>query len=231
MMVVIAFWLVLYLLVIQFTSIDSLQPYQEVQKWLVGSFSNARQAERAARANKPTAALGGHELVSCTIDRHPVDSDVLIAQFRYGTDASVLPYRYRFYVFPPLEQFGEKDVRMHLYKPSQQALQLLQQNNYQVEKYVPRLSECEALRGCEVSWSAKTTLLGVRLYRGHLVQGEVRLPSQSNPNEEIVVRDDLWLWPGEFRTNDQVSDSRGKRLFGNPNNEPYRFIKHSSPHR
>eukprot|EP01039_Chlorochromonas_danica_P001789 gene1788-1955_t len=127
--------------------------------------------------------------------------------------------------------FREKDVRMHLYKPGQQAQQLLQENDYKLGTYVPRLSECEALRGCEVSWTAKTTLLGVRLYRGHLVLGEVRLPSQSNPNEEILVRDDLWLWPGEFWTNDQVFDSRGKRLLGNPNNEPYRFIKLISPHR
>lgn len=223
----IIYCLVLCLSVVGCFGGERVQAYKQIQQWMLGDYSNILQAKQDADAKKPTAAAGGHEHVTCIIERHNEAEDTLVAQFRFGADIATPPFRYRHYVFSPSTSSPHDTGKMKLYKPGAKAMERLRQVGFKGDLYMPRLSECEELMGCDIEWSLQRPLLGLRpsFYLGKLIGGICKLPSQSDPNEIITVKDELKLWNNRLWINDRVYSSAGKLIIGNRDGIPYKFNK------
>ncbi|RYH22505.1 hypothetical protein EON65_19060 [archaeon] len=206
---------------------ERVQAYKQIQHWMLGQYSNILQSSQDAKDKKPTAAEGGHEHVTCIIEKHPEAEDTLVAQFRFGADINTPPFRYRHYVFSPAKSSPHTTTRMKLYKPSAKSMEKLRQVGFRGDLYMPSLIDCEELLGCDIQWSLQRPFLDLQpsFYLGKLINGLCKLPSQNDPNEIITVKDELKLWSNRLWINDQVYSSSGKLIIGNSVGIPYKFDK------
>eukprot|EP01031_Cornospumella_fuschlensis_P037975 gene37975-46133_t len=207
---------------------EQVQAYKQIQQWMLGHYSNVLQSSLDAQAKKPTAAEGGHEHVTCIIEKNSVAEDTLVAQFRFGADRSTPPFRYRHYVFSPVNESNLHTVaRMKLFKPKAKVMEKLKQVGFNGDLYMPCPEDCEELVGTDIEWTLQRPLFGLLppFYLGKLVNGVCKLPSQNDPNEMITVKDELKLWRKRLWINDRVYSSSGKLIIGNRDGIPYKFDK------
>ena len=85
---------------------------------------------------------------------------------------------------------------------------------------LPDISEFEYLDGCDVIWKKQLSS-----YQGLLVNGECKLCSLTNPNLQLVIKDELKLRKNELWINDRVYTSEGKQIIGNKDGIPYKMEK------
>jgi hypothetical protein len=57
------------------------------------------------------------------------------------------------------------------------------------------------------------------------MNGECKLCSLTDPNLELVIKDELKLWKNELWINDRVFTLDGKQLIGNKDGIPYKMRK------
>jgi CpeT/CpcT family (DUF1001) len=190
----------------------------ECRNWITGLYDNKKQAASGAAAGKFTAADGGHEYVSARIAPHPVIGNVVIASYYFDNDISKT-FRYRFYEFV---KDDSKDIIMKLHRPLLATEEKLKYLSYKIpEKSLPDLStDFEYLAGCDVVWRKTNSC-----YKGTLINGECKLCSLTNPDIELVIKDELKLWKNALWINDRVYTAAGKQIIGNRDGIPYKMEK------
>lgn len=184
---------------------------------LLGRFDNREQAQLAAQAGTPTAALGGHEHVTFTGTPHPRHRDLLFASYCFA-DKPNQPFRFRLYKFP-IEQESDEQLRMHIYKPSAACAQALQKNGFDLNVFLPEPSDFELLPGCDVVWRAVSAPR--EGHHGELATGHAYIPSAADPQVRLLVKDSLFVFADEIQINDQVFTMDGRQIIGNVNGVPY----------
>jgi hypothetical protein len=170
---------------------------------------------------------GGHELVNVVIDKHPYESNLLVAAFRFGTETSLEPFRFRYYQFEE-DITNEYDAILTLYRPTKAIEQLLKENRYDLRVFCPLSKDLEKLEKCQVGWKRKFSWKKFQFYYfGELVAGECQLVSQKDPNMMSTSKDELYIFQQELWINDRVYAPDGTLLIGNLENIPYMFDKFS----
>ena len=171
-----------------------------------------------AAMGKYTAQDGGHEFVSAKIINHPVLNNVVIASYFFEEDVSKT-FRYRFYEFM---RDDSKGIIMKLYRPLLPTEEKLKKMGYKVpDASLPDITkDFEYLEGCDVVWKKQLSS-----YQGLLVNGECRLCSLTNPETELLIKDELKLRKNELWINDRVYTSTGKQIIGNKDGIPYKMEK------
>lgn len=199
-------------------------PFAEVRNWITGLYDNRKQSAAGAAKGKFTAQDGGHEYVSARIAPHPVIGNIVIASYYFDNDISKT-FRYRFYEFVKDDINGSKDIIMKLYRPLLATEERLKSMSYKVtDKDLPNIStDFEYLQGCDVEWKKNLSC-----YKGTLVNGECKLCSLTNPDVELVIKDELKLWKNALWINDRVYTAAGKQIIGNKDGIPYKMEKQKS---
>ena len=192
-----------------------------VQSLLTGRFSNAEQAREDALRGKPTALLGGHELVSLDITPHPSEGrTLLMASYRFGESSgspAVPPFRFRYYQFT-------SELYMKIYRPTPSTLVKLKSCLFDMSVFTPSLErDMELVKDCDIQWRALKREEGVG-FEGELAKGEAIIASAENPSLLLRVKDSLLLFPDEIRILDRVySVKDGRLLIGNSEGIPYMY--------
>ena len=208
--------------------------YSSLLEGFAGRFSNDDQAAQARLAGKPTAAEGGHELVSVSIERHPSLSNVLVATYCLGAlgDKGQLPFRFRFYEFvppPPISEEGGVVATMRLHRPLPQTDRELRENSYDVRRYLPDLMTAfEYLEHCDIQWSHVSPGPGAAegYYHGTLVEGQCMVCSQADASVRLLIKDDLRVYRSALWICDRAYTASGKQVIGNTDGVPYKLQKH-----
>jgi hypothetical protein len=197
-----------------------------LQNWIIGDFENTQQAANDKNYGKPTAKDGGHELVGISIVPHPTIENVVIAKYFFNKDEKT-PFRFRLYKFFDNYNNTKYSVTMKIYKPISKTAEHLKKREYNLKNYEPKLNEFEVIENCDLGWK-KEKFLGIfplNNFIGVLVNGEVKVPSQKDPNIILTVRDEIRLWNNKLWLNDQVYTQDGKQIIGNIYGIPYKFVK------
>lgn len=210
--------------------------YSSLLESFIGKFINSEQAAQALLEEKPSAAQGGHELVSVSIARHPSATDVLVAAYSLGAfEDKAPPFRFRYYEFSPssAEAAGEEEcgvvARMRLHRPLPQTELKLKEHSYDVSRYLPDLSTgFEHLQHCDVQWTHVGQSLSdcaAAYYHGTLVEGQCTVCSQADPSVRLLVRDDLRVFEDGLWICDRAYTSSGRQVIGHPDGVPYKLKK------
>lgn len=202
----------------------------EVRTWLIGAYTNEKQATIDFQEGKPTAATGGHELVSAEITPYVVIPGSLLAVYRFGLQKEQKPpFRFRLYQFydDPLQNYH---CIMTLLRPSTTLESLLKSSNYDLNAIPAEDKVFEELVGCEVGWKKKLRFINLlpwkaSKYEGVLICGSCQLQSSRDPSMMITAKDELNLWKRELWVNDRVYSPSGQLLIGNSEGIPYKFQK------
>lgn len=209
----------------------------QVRAWLVGAYTNEKQAVEDAKKGKPTAATGGHELVSAEITPYEAIPGSLLAIYRFGFQREQQPpFRFRLYQFYN-DPYNNYDCIMTLLRPSATLEVLLKSNQYNLNAIPATVQKDNAfveLIGCEVGWKKKHLFNFVPFwkakYEGVLICGSCQLQSSRDPTMMITAKDDLKLWKRELWVNDRVYSPTGELLIGNTEGIPYKFQKEENKH-
>ncbi len=191
------------------------------ESYFEGKFSNEDQANEALSLGKPTAALGGHEFITVTINSHPYINNVRIAAYRIGNNISIPPFRFRFYElsYPSID---DRTVKMKIYRPTKHTEERLLSHKYNIEEYLPSnldASTFEYLDGCDVLWKWHNQ----SHYRGELINKSCIVCSQNDPNIKLLIKDDLHLWKDELWICDKAYTTSGQQIIGNKDGIPYKL--------
>jgi CpeT/CpcT family (DUF1001) len=146
--------------------------------------------------------------------------NVVIASYFFGDDVSKT-FRYRYYEF--VKDSNQNDeIIMKLYRPLLATQENLKYMSYKVpDQSLPKIeTDFEYLAGCDVAWKKNLSC-----YNGILVNGECKLCSLTNPDVELVIKDELKLWKNALWINDRVYTAAGKQIIGNSDGIPYKMEK------
>lgn len=117
---------------------------------------------------------------------------------------------------------NKNEIIMKLYRPLLETENILKSFSYDLpEDYLPDIyRDFEYLNGCDIIWEKKSDC-----YYGRLINDECKLCSLTNPDLELVIKDELKLWKNELWINDRVYTTTGKQIIGNKDGIPYKMKK------
>lgn len=191
------------------------------ESYFEGMFSNEEQATEALLLGKPTAAMGGHEFITVSINSHPYINNVRVAAYRIGNNLRIPPFRFRFYeLFYP--SINDRTVIMKIYRPTRQIEEKLLSYEYNIEEYLPSNLDSdtfEYLDGCDVVWNWHNQ----SHYKGELVNKSCIVCSQHDPSIKLLIKDDLHLWKDELWICDKAYTTSGQQIIGNKDGIPYKL--------
>lgn len=203
-----------------------------VGDWLIGKYDNKIQADNDFLNGKPTAKDGGHEYVEASITKYNMQDHTsqsnLVASYWFGNDPEKVPFRFRLYQLET-DCSGEYIAVMKLYKPTDATNEKLKSVSFDLDKYLPSIDDFELLTGCDVGWSDELSFNGntAPCYKGVLVHGSCTVCSQNDPNLELIIKDELYLWDNTLWINDRVYTKAGQLIIGNTEGVPYKMVKNS----
>jgi hypothetical protein len=189
------------------------------ESYFEGEFSNEVQANEALLLGKPTAALGGHEFITVSINSHPSLHNIKVAIYRIGNNVAIPPFRFRFYEL--FYSFDERII-MKIYRPTKFTEAKLLCNQYNIKEYLPDTLDSttfEYLNGCDVEWTCNNQ----SHYKGELINKSCIICSQNDPNMKLLIKDDLNLWENELWICDKAYTTSGQQIIGNKDGIPYKL--------
>lgn len=202
-----------------------------------GDFDNYHQVVEDRRQGLLPKAGGGHENIHCTLV--PVDIDSRLAAFYFdGTPSAI--FRFRYYRLEPVDDDENEAVDTILYTLHPQLEGQLRQHSQSPLEW-PRIfgafaaqDKIRLLPGCNVRWSwqldpqqheyainRQERQAGIHAV---MIEGSALVDSQLQPGQQILIKDQLSLWPDALWIHDRGFDpDTGDFIYGNQRNVPYQL--------
>lgn len=157
-----------------FNKIDHgyIHEYNDIMNLMIGKYDNKYQIYMNQKNGRFNSKDGGHEYVDVSIKQHPIESNVLIAAYYLNNNNNMntttittnnsIPFRFRYYQFidkfhDDIDTDTDNDdissyIRMKIFRPLLQTNQLLKDNSYDLNQYLPSTHDFEELFGCDIGW-------------------------------------------------------------------------------
>jgi len=152
----------------------------DIMNLMIGKYDNQYQIYMNQKNGKFNSKDGGHEYVNVLIKQHPIESNVLIAAYYLNnnlynnsttssTTNNSIPFRFRYYQFIDNHQDNTDSdnddsssyIRMKIFRPLLHTNQLLKDNAYDLNHYIPFIHDFEELFGCDIGWQRMDLLRSI----------------------------------------------------------------------
>ena len=151
----------------------------DIMNLMIGKYDNQYQMYMNQKNGKFNSKDAGHEYVNVLIKQHPIESNVLIAAYYLNnnlnnnnatssTTNNSIPFRFRYYQFIDNHDNTDSDnddsssyIRMKIFRPLLHTNQLLKDNAYNLNQYIPSIHDFEELFGCDIGWQRMDLLRSI----------------------------------------------------------------------
>jgi CpeT/CpcT family (DUF1001) len=218
--------------------------WEEIKLRFQGDFDNYNQVLEDRRRGMLPREGGGHENIHCTLI--PLSESTRLASFYFdGTPQAI--FRFRYYELVPQNLSSNSDdfaVDTLLYTLNPQLESLLRQQASEPNEWKATFDSfnpsdrIRLLPKCDVRWSWKRDPI-LHSYAGDdgngihavMVHGEAIVESQMSPGQQILILDQLSLYPNLLYIHDRGFDpATGDFIYGNRRNVPYQLDRVATVH-
>lgn len=212
-----------------------------------GDFDNYHQVVQDRKEGKLPKEGGGHEHIHCTLV--PLSPSKRLAAFYFDGNPRAI-FRFRYYELIASKDGKSIDTVLYTLNSSLEGqlraasmdplawpdiFQAFAKDNDNAESSSGAVT---LLPNCNVRWTAEMDPVQHRYVRDYhknddyldiglhavMVHGSAIVNSQMMPGQEILVKDQLSLWPDEFWIHDRGFDPvSGAYIYGNQDEVPYRL--------
>jgi CpeT/CpcT family (DUF1001) len=215
--------------------------WEEIKSRFQGDFDNYNQVLEDRRRGMLPREGGGHENIHCTLV--PLSESTRLASFYFdGTPQAI--FRFRYYELVPQSLSSDSEdfaVDTLLYTLSPQLELLLRQQATEPHQWKETFNSFDPsdrirlLPKCDVRWSWKRDPV-LHSYAGDdggihavMVHGQATVESQMSPGQQILILDQLSLYPDLLYIHDRGFDPvTGDFIYGNRRNVPYQLDRVAS---
>ena len=214
-----------------------------------GDFDNYLQVVQDRKEGKLPKEGGGHEHIHCTLV--PLSPSTRLAAFYFDGNPQAI-FRFRYYKLELLDDGKSIDTILYTLNPALEGKlravstdplawpEIFREFAKDISSSGEEDHAVTLLPKCNVRWTAEMDPVQhsyVRDYHKNdeedfldtglhavMVHGSAIVSSQMMPGQNILVKDQLSLWPDEFWIHDRGFDPvSGEYIYGNQNEIPYRL--------
>jgi hypothetical protein len=213
-----------------------------------GDFDNYQQVVQDRSEGMLPREGGGHENIHCTLV--PVSHDARLAAFYFDGQPNAI-FRFRYYhLIPQLIEDRAVSVDTVLYTLNPDLEKILRGAATDPLSWPGIFHDFKSdsptilLPKCDIRWSCQMDPVQHAYATGFsqenksspgihavMVYGQALVESQMIPGQQILIKDQLSLWPNEFWIHDRGFDPEtGNYIYGNQNEIPYRLERVTNIH-
>ena len=210
------------------------QLWEDMHQYFQGDFDNYEQVVMDRKEGKLPREGGGHENIHCTLV--PVSEDARLAAFYFDGVPQAI-YRFRYYELKRVPDQAAIDTLLYTLHPDlEKELRVASMSpmdwpgifhNFTDEPRITKLDSCEVRWSYEVDPVQHSYVPDSDESNGiHavMVHGQALVESQMMPGQQILIKDQLSLWPDQLWIHDRGHDPKTMEfIYGNQRGVPYQL--------